>query len=67
MLCLFDFYLFFSCLSSNYFSLLHTSLYMEPVKYFLQERKVNILGEFLFWTENILADWKILVSSDQQF
>jgi hypothetical protein len=33
---------------------------MEPVKYFLHERKANVIGEFLFWTENKLADWQIL-------
>jgi len=33
---------------------------MEPVKYFLHERKANVLGEFLFWPENKLADWQIL-------
>jgi len=33
---------------------------MEPVKYILRERKANVLGEFLFWTESKLADWKML-------
>jgi hypothetical protein len=33
---------------------------MEAIKYFLHERKANVLGEILFSLENKLGNWKIL-------